>query len=337
MTDVMFFKTLKGNQFRVNCDNIDLRFFRVPGVPDRPLICAPNRGRNDWRYGVLNKITQNGYRAISRHGNYFNVKAWLAEKTKPQLTNMIVGLRDGTCTSYEDAMKRWPVPAFRHFRGVQNLLQETKHKARRVEEVIGTQPFRLLTENQLGKFGRDRAVHTLICDFINQKFVHQNDHKRYTGLWIFSAVNSVGKSALMKTLADISRMYFHKYGDNQQQDDFDTNGDIEFRYHGYVFDGLQSAENFNLMLAENICDSSVKIGQRFGGGAYLPQRTALLVTSNLSPQIMFPPHVFAMINERFTIVNLQNTHLFDLVNHIRQVHQLPPYVAPVHQPPPNML
>ena len=147
MTDVMFFKTFKGNLFRVNCDNIDLLFFRVPGVPDRPLICAPNRGRTDWRYGVLNKITQNGYRAISRHGNYFNVKAWLAEKTKPQMTNMIVALRDGTCRSYEDAMKRWPVSAFRHFRGVQNLLQETKHKARRVEEVIGTQPFRLLTEN----------------------------------------------------------------------------------------------------------------------------------------------------------------------------------------------
>ena len=60
MTDVIFFKTLTGNQFRVNCDNIDLRFFRVPGVPDRPLICAPNRGRNDWRNGVINMITQNG-------------------------------------------------------------------------------------------------------------------------------------------------------------------------------------------------------------------------------------------------------------------------------------
>lgn len=147
MTDVMFYKTLRGNPFRVNCDNIDLRFFRVLGVQDRPLICAPNRGRNDWRYGVINKITQNGYRAIGRHGNNFNVKAWLAEKTKPQMTNMIVALRDGTCTSYEDAMKRWPVSAFRHFRGVQNQLRETKQNARRVEEVIGSQPFRLLTEN----------------------------------------------------------------------------------------------------------------------------------------------------------------------------------------------
>ena len=141
----------------------------------------------------------------------------------------------------------------------------------------------------------------------------------------------------MKTLAEISRMYFHKYGDNKWQDDFDTNGDIEFKYHGYVFDGLQAAHHFNLTLAENICDSSVKVGRRFGGDAYLPQRTSLLVTSNMSPQIMFTPLAFTMINERFTIVNLQNTHLFDLINYIRQIHQLPPYVAPVHQPPPNML
>ena len=28
MTDVMFFKTLQGSPFRVNCDNIDLLFFR---------------------------------------------------------------------------------------------------------------------------------------------------------------------------------------------------------------------------------------------------------------------------------------------------------------------
>ena len=106
MTDVMFFKTLQCDAFQVNCDNIDVRFFRVPGVPDRLLICAPNRGRNEWRYGVINMITQNGYRAVSRHGNNFNVKAWLAEKTKPQMTNKIVALRDGTCTSYEDAMRR---------------------------------------------------------------------------------------------------------------------------------------------------------------------------------------------------------------------------------------
>ena len=92
-------------------------------------------------------ITQNGYRAISRHGNNFNVKAWLAEKTKPQMTNMIVALRDDTCISYEDAMNLWPIAAFRHFRHVQNQLEETKQNARRVEEVIGTKPFRLLTEN----------------------------------------------------------------------------------------------------------------------------------------------------------------------------------------------
>ena len=65
MTDVMFFKTLQCDAFQVNCDNIDVRFFRVPGVPDRLLICAPNRGRNEWRYGVINMITQNGYRAVS--------------------------------------------------------------------------------------------------------------------------------------------------------------------------------------------------------------------------------------------------------------------------------
>ena len=132
-------------------------------------------------------------------------------------------------------------------------------------------------------------------------------------------------------------MNLHKYGDNLLQDDSDTNEYNEFIYHGYVFDGLQSAQNFNLTLAENICDSSVKNGRRFGGGAYLPQRTSLLVTSNVSPEIMFDLLFFTMINERLTIVNLQNTHLFDLINYIRQLHQLRPYVAPVHQPPPNML
>ena len=94
------------------------------------------------------------------------------------------------------------------------LLLETQVKARRIEEIFGKQQFQTLTENWHGKNGRERQVYTTITDFLNQKFVNNNTHKRYTGLWIFSRLNSLGKTALLRTLAEIVRIFFHQVGDS---------------------------------------------------------------------------------------------------------------------------
>ena len=104
----------------------------------------------------------------------------------------------------------------------------------------------------------------------------------------------------------------------------------------YAFDGIQLTNDFNLSLEENIPDHAFKTGRRYGGGGFLPKQTALLATSNVSPQVLFPIH-FAMINVRFCIVNLMGTRLFDLINHIREIHNLPAYVANNHNPSPNMM
>ena len=47
MTDVFYFNTKAGARFQVNCDEAHLLFFRVQGIPNRPLICGPRRGKND--------------------------------------------------------------------------------------------------------------------------------------------------------------------------------------------------------------------------------------------------------------------------------------------------
>ena len=54
----------------------------------------------------------------------------------------------------------------------------------------------------------------------------------------------------------------------------------------YAFDGIQRTDDCYLSLAENIPDRAVKIGRRYGGGGFLQQQTALLVTSNVSPQVL---------------------------------------------------
>ena len=125
---------------------------------------------------------------------------------------MVVAIRDGHCTSFAEAVQLWPISAFKNHRAIKNLLLDTQVKARRVEEIFGNQPFQTLTENWHGKNGRERQVYTTITDFLNQKFVNHNTHKRYTGLWIFSRLNSLGKTALLKTLAEIGRIVFIKLG-----------------------------------------------------------------------------------------------------------------------------
>ena len=95
----------------------------------------------------------------------------------------------------------------------------------------------------------------------------------------------------------------------------------------FAFDGIQRTGDFILSLAENITDHAVKITRGYDDGGFLPKQTALLVTrSNVSPKVLYPMH-FAMINVRFCIVNLRGPRLLDLINHIRQIHNLPALVA----------
>ena len=126
---------------------------------------------------------------------------------------MVVAIRDGHCASFAEAVQLWPISAFKHHRAIKTLLLETQVKARRIEEILGKQQFQTLTENWHGKNGRERQVYATITDFLNQKFVNHNTHKRYTGLWIFSRLNSLGKTALLKTLA-VGRIFFHQVGDS---------------------------------------------------------------------------------------------------------------------------
>ena len=128
---------------------------------------------------------------------------------------MVVAIRDGHCTSFAEAVQMWPISAFKNHGAIKNLLLETRVKARRMEDIIGKQQFQTLTENWQGKIGREQQVYITITDFINQKFVNHNTHKRYTGLWIFSRLNSLGKTALLRTLVEIGRIYFHQFGDSQ--------------------------------------------------------------------------------------------------------------------------
>ena len=124
---------------------------------------------------------------------------------------MVAAIRDGHCASFAEAVQLWPISTFKHHRAIKTLLLETQVKARRIEEIFGKQQFQTLTENWHGKNGRERQVYTTITDFLNQKFVN-NTHKRYTGLWIFSRLNSLGKTALLKTLAEIGKFFFIKLG-----------------------------------------------------------------------------------------------------------------------------
>ena len=128
---------------------------------------------------------------------------------------MVVAIRDGHCTSFAEAVRLWPISAFKNHGAIKNLLLETRGKVRRLEEIFGNQQFQTLTENWHGKNGRERQVYTTITDFLNQKFVNNNTHKRYTGLWIFSRLNSLGKTALLRTLAEIGRIFFNQVGDSK--------------------------------------------------------------------------------------------------------------------------
>ena len=44
----------------------------------------------------------------------------------------------------------------------------------------------------------------------------------------------------------------------------------------FLVNGIQSADDFSLSLADNIPDHAFKIARRYNGGGLLPQRTSLI-------------------------------------------------------------
>ena len=78
---------------------------------------------------------------------------------------------------------------------------------------------------------------------------------------------------------------------------------------------------------ENIATRDVHIKRRASISGTLVQGTPVIVTANGSPTSIFGDRKGYIIKGRFMIVNATTVPLFDLLNIIRLLHELPAFVT----------
>ena len=122
--------------------------------------------------------------------------------------------------------------------------------------------------------------------FCNHKLVHGTEKKKLTGLYIYSDGLSIGKSALLNCITEITHTYKHCLTDNGLQKQYDVNTSDDERYKAYLLDGFNDPANYDFSIFENICEQNVDLKSRATLPGTLKKRTPFIKTSNLSPNLI---------------------------------------------------
>ena len=169
-------------------------------------------------------------------------------------------------------------------------------------------------------------VYRRIVYFQNNKLVLGHDDKKISGLYLFSSGTSIGKSAFLNCIRQIVFSYKHCLTDQGQQEDVDMDAKENETYKAYLIDGLNDSKNFNFSILESITDEDVSLSRRATVPGKLSKGTPFIITSNLSPYELLGELPARILTARCLIVNCEGVQLYMLLQVIRTIHGLDPYV-----------
>ena len=153
----------------------------------------------------------------------------------------------------------------------------------------------------------------------------KNEHKKLSGLYLFSSTRSLGKSSLINVVQKLVYSFKHCLSDNGWQEEFDVDTSSAKKYEIYLVDGINDAQAYDFNLLENICDQNVSIKRRNAAPGTLYRGTPFLISSNLSPYELFGQVSGNNLSARAMILNISSVQLFPIINEIIRVHGLEPY------------
>ena len=104
-------------------------------------------------------------------------------------------------------------------------------------------------------------------------------------------------------------------------------------YQAYVIDGLHDPNSVEFTVLENIATGDVYMKRRASLPGVLLSGTPAIITSNSPPEDVFGAVRGDIIRGRMMIVNCRDITLFDLIDHIRIIHNLPGFVPNEEQVP----
>ena len=282
----------------------DIDFLRIGDQPHFPIMTSPHRGKRDYFTRLYRKLVSNPYRAIGREGNRYSVEVLIGERGDARQQDLMVQIRLGLITSYDEIWTLYPRNVKTHYRSIMyhlELAAELRIRRANIQRAIG---FRRLSVLWAGEEGLRLNVLQRLTQFWNVKLFGNSNQKDFSGLYLLSRSSNLWKSALLATIAEIAYTYKHCTTDNEWQDEFGYTTDRNLMYHVYIVDGLQYGKDFDFNIVELLSDHNVKIKRRYKRAGILGRYTPVVLSTNSAPGILYP-HNLESLSERLMFVNCE--------------------------------
>ena len=143
---------------------------------------------------------------------------------------------------------------------------------------------------------------------------------------MYSSDTSLGKTALLRTIAKLELCYLHCLSDKGWQEQYDVDAIGEQRYKVWLIDALNTDDNFNFSNIETLSDGDIKLMRRGTTPGTLFKNTPFMITTNKNPEELLGIQRGMILRARSMVVDCRSTPLFKLIDEINNVHGIPPYI-----------
>ena len=108
----------------------EIDFLRIGDQHHFPLMTSPQRGKRDYFTRFYRKLVSEPYRAIGREGNRYSVEALIGERGDARQQELIVQIRLGLITSYDDVWTLYLRNVKTHYRSIIHHLELAAERIR---------------------------------------------------------------------------------------------------------------------------------------------------------------------------------------------------------------
>ena len=290
---------------------------------ETPMQTTPKAGRGDFVEAIVRRLSKNEYTAVDKFGNTLSLDAQLAAKIAKKTTKIITSLASRQIRTFTEAMDVAPVLSFYHERKIRRFIEITEKKEKRSIEQIG---FHRIPDADEDWTNEEHEIYRRISFQWNTKLVDRSVSKKVSGLYLYSTETSLGKTALLRTIAKLENCFIHCLSDGGWQEEYDVDAIGDSRYKAYLIDAINTDYNFNFSNLETLSDADVKLMRRGTTPGTLVKNTPFMITSNITPEELFGERRGQILRARCMVVNCNSIALFKQINIINQVHELPAYV-----------
>lgn len=319
------------------------------------VFCAPKKGKSPWRVSIVQRMHDNGinenvpgdtnaFDGFGRTLDAAKVDSWLQNhayqsargKAKYKSIHEVArAINNGEITTFQEAAAQNPTHAHINENKVRRGQEIAEHTRQRTKDRRGFLELREDWDFTVGEGNntldnqRKTAVYIAISRWFNTVLKDGVVEKGISNLYLWGPDYTTGKSLICGLVWTLCYCYFWRMCDRGWQDNVDIDAKGEYAYKCLLIDGLQHKRDgppFPTLECKN--DRSVSVARRKEQPGYFKRGIPGVITSQSDAKEIYGEICGGALEARSVVCRIQGFNLFQLVDHIREVHHLKQYVEP---------